>query len=127
MEIPTESLLAFMAYARAIDAEDRGHYTEAIDGYQQALQYDPKFTLAKQHMLRVDRVSRGMRARPRLEMYFRMMRTRTASRRQLQAIGLRVYAGYLSSLQARKALQELNSEEGFGSTKVRVEIPLPPP
>ena len=127
MEIPTESLLAFMAYSRAIDAEDRGQYTEAYNDYQQAIQYDPGFTMAQQQMLRVDRISRGMRARPRLEMYFKMMRTRSAARRQLQAIGFRVYAGYLSSLQARKALQELNSEEGFGSVKVRVEIPLPPP
>lgn len=127
MEIPTESLLAFMAYSRALDAEDRGQYTDAYNGYQQAVTHDPGFALAKQQMLRVDRISRGMRARPRLEMYFQMMRMRSASRRQLQAIGLRVYAGYLSSLQARKALQELNAEEGFGSVKVRVEIPLPPP
>jgi len=127
MEIPTESLLAFMAYSRALDAEDRGLYTDAYNGYQQAVTYDPAFDLAKQQMLRVDRISRGMRARPRLEMYFRMMRARSAARRQLQAIGLRVYAGYLSSLQARKALQELNAEEGFGSVKVWVEIPLPPP
>jgi tetratricopeptide (TPR) repeat protein len=127
MEIPTESMLAFLAYSKGLDAEDRGQFSEAYSNYQQATRIDPAFSTAQQQMGRVDRVSRGMRMRPRLEMYFRVMRKRYATVRRLQAIGLRVYAGYVSALQARKALQELNAEGAFGNVKVRVEIPIPPP
>ncbi len=127
MEIPTESMLAFLAYSKGLDAEDRGQFGEAYSSYQQAVQIDPEFSQAEQYMSRVDRISRGMRARPRLQMYFQTLRTRSNRLLQLQAVGRRVYAGYLSSLNSRKAVQEVTGEEGFGGVKVQVIIPIPPP
>ena len=127
MEIPTESMLAFLAYSKGLDAADKGDYNQAYASFEQATKIDPGFGMAQQQMTRVDRLSRGMRVRPRLEMYFRMVRSRYSSLRQLQAVGRRVYAGYLSSLNARKAVQEATGEEGFGSVKLDVIIPIPPP
>jgi len=46
--VPTENLLAFMAYCNALDYTDRGKYDEASQEYLKALQLDPKFELAKQ-------------------------------------------------------------------------------
>lgn len=47
-KIPTESLLAFMAYSRGLDYEDRGMYNEAKAEYQKAVELDPNFDLAKE-------------------------------------------------------------------------------
>src|SRR3989339_1334164 len=41
--VPTENVLAFLAYCRGIDAEDRGDFSDAMGFYAQALQADPKF------------------------------------------------------------------------------------
>ncbi len=45
--IPTESLLAFMAYCRGMDYEDRGMYSQAAEEYAKAAELDPKYTAAK--------------------------------------------------------------------------------
>jgi len=44
--VPTENLLAFMAYCRALDFEDRGMFRESNLEYKKALQLDPKFQQA---------------------------------------------------------------------------------
>lgn len=49
-KIPTESLLAFMAYSKGLDYEDRGLYSQAIAEFQRALSLDPNFELAKQSL-----------------------------------------------------------------------------
>jgi tetratricopeptide (TPR) repeat protein len=42
-EIPTENLLAFMAYCRGLDYEDRGMFKEAAEEYEKAVDLDPDF------------------------------------------------------------------------------------
>ena len=47
--IPTENLLAFMAYCKGLDLEDQGKYEEAAEAYQEALELDPNFKKAAEH------------------------------------------------------------------------------
>jgi len=44
--IPTENILAFMAYCRGLDFEDRGMFDRASQEYQRAVDLDPNFTKA---------------------------------------------------------------------------------
>jgi tetratricopeptide (TPR) repeat protein len=53
-KIPTESLLAFIAYSKALDFEDRGMYDRARQEYQKALAIDPNFDLAQQGLQEVE-------------------------------------------------------------------------
>jgi TolB-like protein len=46
-QIPTENLLAFLAYSKGLDFEDRGMFQQAKVEYQKAVQIDPKFQLAQ--------------------------------------------------------------------------------
>lgn len=45
-EIPTESFLAFMAYCRGLELEDRGMYQQAATEFGQAAEIDPGFVEA---------------------------------------------------------------------------------
>ncbi len=47
-KIPTESLLAFIAYSKALDYEDRGQFELAKQEYQKAVELDPNFELAQE-------------------------------------------------------------------------------
>jgi len=47
LEIPTEDFFAFLQYARGLDFEDRGQFTQAYEAYSQAAVSDPNFSQAK--------------------------------------------------------------------------------
>ena len=47
--IPTENLLAFMAYCKGLDLDDQGKFEEAASAYQEALDLDPNFKKAAEH------------------------------------------------------------------------------
>lgn len=47
-KIPTESFLAFLAYSRGLDYEDRGMFHEASQQFKNAIQIDPNFSGAVQ-------------------------------------------------------------------------------
>jgi len=49
-KIPTESLLAFLAYSKGLDFEDRGMFDEAEQEYQNAIELDPGFDLVRDSM-----------------------------------------------------------------------------
>lgn len=53
-KIPTESLLAFIAYSKGLDFEDRGMFEEAKQEYGKAVKLDPNFALAKQNREEVE-------------------------------------------------------------------------
>jgi TolB-like protein len=53
-EIPTENLLAFMAYARGLDLEDQGETQAAAAAFREASQLDPGFTPAAESVERVE-------------------------------------------------------------------------
>lgn len=45
--IPTENVLAFLAYSKGLDAEDRGDFSSAAANYSEALRLDPGFSSAR--------------------------------------------------------------------------------
>jgi tetratricopeptide (TPR) repeat protein len=45
--IPTESFLAFVAYSKGLDLEDKGMYQDALEQYKQAATIDPGFKQAE--------------------------------------------------------------------------------
>lgn len=45
--IPTHNMLAFLAYSKGLDAEDRGDFAGASAQYSEAAKADPKFSQAK--------------------------------------------------------------------------------
>jgi len=47
-KIPTESFLAFLAYSRGLDYEDRGMYREAGQEFKKATEIDPNFIKASE-------------------------------------------------------------------------------
>lgn len=47
--VPTENLLAFMAYCQGLDSEDKGMFQKAAQFYKQAVDLDPNFQQAQQH------------------------------------------------------------------------------
>lgn len=53
-KIPTESLLAFIAYSKGLDYEDRGLYDQAKAEYQKAVSLDSNFDLAKNSLNEVE-------------------------------------------------------------------------
>lgn len=66
-EIPTESLLAFIAYSKGLDHEDQGRTREAESEFQKAAQLDPKFKAARKGMDRVQGMKLGATRRRTLE------------------------------------------------------------
>jgi hypothetical protein len=55
--IPTENLLAFMAYCRGLDYEDRGLYNRAVEEYRTAVNLDPQFFPASVNLKRSESLS----------------------------------------------------------------------
>jgi TolB-like protein len=45
--IPTENVLAFLAFSKGLDAEDRGDFSAAAAGYSDAVKLDPGFSKAQ--------------------------------------------------------------------------------
>jgi len=54
---PTESFLAFLAYCRGLDYEDRGMYREAAGAYQEAVEIDPNYAKANGKLKEVEAIS----------------------------------------------------------------------
>lgn len=57
--IPTESLLAFMAYSRGLDYEDQGLFDQAGAEYQKAIDIDPGFAMARESLEDVEIASKA--------------------------------------------------------------------
>jgi tetratricopeptide (TPR) repeat protein len=61
LTIPTENLLAFLAYSRGLEARDRGDFPTAEKEFQQAIDIDPKFNNAKMQLQRVSLARQDLR------------------------------------------------------------------
>jgi TolB-like protein len=61
LTIPTENLLAFLAYSRGLDARDRGDFVKARKEFQQAVKIDSKFNNARTQLERLDVAQKNMR------------------------------------------------------------------
>ncbi|MFC1525991.1 tetratricopeptide repeat protein [Candidatus Latescibacterota bacterium] len=56
-ELPTESMLAFIAYSRGLDLEDQGEPQAAAAAFQEAVELDPGFEVAEEAAERVEMAS----------------------------------------------------------------------
>jgi len=61
LTIPTENLLAFLAYSRGLEARDRGDFAKAQQEFQQAVKIDPKFNNARAQLEQVSLSQRSRR------------------------------------------------------------------
>lgn len=55
--IPTENLLAFMAYCQGLDYEDQGLWNRAAEAYREAVNLDPGFGQAQQNFSQSQEIS----------------------------------------------------------------------
>jgi TolB-like protein len=74
--IPTENLLAFLAYSRGLDARDRGDLEKARIEFQQAVTLDPNFVQAKAQF---ERTNAAQKNTPELREAARLSGTRALS------------------------------------------------
>ena len=58
-EMPTQNMLAFMAYCKGLDYEDKGMLDQASDAYREAIQIDPNFTKASQQLNQTETMKAG--------------------------------------------------------------------
>ncbi len=63
LTIPTENLLAFLAYSRGLEARDRGDFAGAQKEFQEAVKIDPNFDNAKTQLERSTAQKRGLEQR----------------------------------------------------------------
>lgn len=75
-ERPTADLQAFLAFSRGLEAEDRGNFSAAATAFEQAVNQDPSFHLARDRAAQTSRAGAASRMTPtRLA---QTMRTRAA-------------------------------------------------
>jgi TolB-like protein len=140
LRIPTENLLAFLAYSQGLDYEDRGMTVEAEKSYKEAVRHDSKFQAAQRNMNRMQALA-GFP--PRLQDTERMVNrspdfqrptaTRpVGGRLALTAINTGTAIGRMPSAaedetrgndRRQPALEESGT---FGATgQIRISVPLP--
>jgi len=135
--IPTENIMAFMAYCRGLDAEDRGQFQEAANYYSQAVKLDPSFTTAQKPLQRTSSLAGGqskvmaLAVRSRPQSSERGQRSFYARQAHLKHIGDLLNKRFLPGLDTRKATKDENQTD-FGDTdrvqlEVRVTLPVQQP
>jgi tetratricopeptide (TPR) repeat protein len=145
--VPTENLLAFLAYCRGLDAEDRGRFQDARREYQNAVQLDPGFKQAGEASARAEDLSASTTDVKKLDARFfgsapppsgsntvkraavPATRSRTSDNilndQMLHAAGV-LDQGFLPGIDSRKPSQE-QSQSSFGnSAGFDVRVPVPP-
>ena len=133
--VPTENLLAFMAYCRGMDNEDRALYREASEEYGKAVGLDPNFERAKQSFSRTEALSASEKDISELEKEYAAQSESPqtgelgavpASMEYMYHIGSVLNQGFLPGIDSRiPALEQ--SRSGFGSTaEFEIIVPLPP-
>ena len=58
--IPTNNVLAFMAYCRGLEEEDRGMYIPAAQHYKEAAELDPEFDRAKSKAKSMENINQAL-------------------------------------------------------------------
>ncbi|MEJ2636284.1 MAG: tetratricopeptide repeat protein [Calditrichia bacterium] len=128
--IPTESLLAFLAYSRGLDAEDRGNFREARSYYQEALKIDPGFKQARENAQKTEYFENGLADIRLVENEFTQTYetplVEMNTRDRLQTSMSNIDAGFVPGLEAREPVPEVSKTTAFGGgIPVEIEISLP--
>ncbi len=149
--IPTENLMAFIAYSKALDYEDQGKFDLAKKEYQKAIQLDPHFEKAQVGLAEVQ-ISSGAvdptelvepEVLASVETNPEQTSTATTSEtpetkptvkptkdsivldrvtRSAESVGV----GFVPGVEQRKPVQESSgTEAALGSAKVKVHVPIP--
>jgi tetratricopeptide (TPR) repeat protein len=130
LTIPTENMLAFLAFCRGLDYEDRGMFQEAIDEYQNALDFDSGFDMAKKKKYKAEayldtdieiaewiqeiRYSAPVEPLPEATLSDRLEHTEQ-----------NISSGFIPGVDSRNPLQEQN-QQTFGSTaSIDIEVTIP--
>lgn len=116
--VPTESLQAFLAFSRGLDAEDRGEYLRAAREFRRAREIDPGFTAAASRESRAEALSdasAGALPTPVV--------TASLDLVDLRLSNMASTGGVLSSDDGRDADGEWS---GVGGTFEPSSLPLPP-
>lgn len=145
LTIPTENLLAFLAYARGLEARDRGEFEKAEQEFQAAVQADVKFSRAQAQLERTRSMRqtlamanapiRMLRFRPRLALQQRRMQLAQATTRTNPGFSfvnqgrVSLLAPRLNNLPAgknnpRQPLLEGRADFGLPG-EIRIDIKLP--
>ncbi|MCI0493551.1 hypothetical protein L0Z72_00980 [candidate division KSB1 bacterium] len=129
--IPTENMLAFMAFCRGLDFEDRSAWQQALNEYFLAAQYDPDFSLAKQKRLECELNLSEMETTEELVQlyeshYQEAVQAGAARSARLRLTSGMLDGGFLPGQDERKAVEETFGEPLLGDINVQVTVPLPP-
>ncbi len=131
MIIPTENLLAFMAFCRGLDSEDRGAWQQALNEYFLAAKYDPDFSLAKEKSHECElNLSKAETTAEIVQLYETFYQEATLAG-EARTARLRIGSGmmdggFLPGQDERKAVEETFGEPPLGDVNVNVTVPLPP-
>ena len=146
-KIPTENLMAFIAYSKALDYEDQGKFDLAKQQYQKAVRLDPHFEKA-QIGLESTEISMGQ-TNPIQQVESELSQetappTETAAasstvKKAVPAVSTEaividrvtrsaesVGVGFVPGVEQRKPVQESSgSEPDLGAAKVKIRVPIP--
>ncbi len=136
-QIPTESLLAFMAYSQGLDYADRGMFDQASAEFQRAVGIDPNFSTARQGLSDV-KTSQEAAAEPKLstteltEEFSSEAETVSTSSKvsRLHLTGLAAQTGQMpqGDNDTREPLPEetgTDSPTGSATATLLIRVPLP--
>ena len=121
--IPTESYLAFAAYSKGLDLEDKGNYKEAAEQYQEATNIDPSFTHAEVKLNEVQNIEQASTNFSSVENTFRSpaMDLSTTMDRLIEGS-----ANLTGEMVLGRDDRNPNNSAGFGrGVKVEFEIVVP--
>ncbi len=135
-KIPTESLLAFLAYSRGLDFEDRGLFDQARQQYQKALAIDPNFEAAKTSLDQVE-VAESATTTPKTEVAelqdayeeteSEVETSLTESRLLVTGAAAQTGQTPLGDTDTRKPVQEATGSDRVNSTAATVPLRIPLP
>jgi tetratricopeptide (TPR) repeat protein len=131
MILPTEKVLAFMAFCRGLDFEDRGAWQQALNEYFFAVKYDPDFVLAKQKSQECElNLGESESTEDMVQLYETLSQQATllgeARTSRLRTSSGIIEGGFVPGQDERKAVEETFGEPPLGDINVQVTVPLPP-
>ncbi|MBN1780955.1 hypothetical protein JW948_07525 [bacterium] len=151
--LETENILAFMAYCNALDYEDRGMIEQSAEFYREALQLDPGFKKAQEHLEIAENLTASAMTAPEFEQQLAAGRDEpetaetgtgagteshepgtaiaetpvSAVMDQINHTGAVLDQGFLPGLDSRKPTQEQGQPIFGGSASFEIVVPLPAP
>ena len=136
-EIPTENMLAFIAYSKGLDLEDQGESEAAAAAFEEAVQLDPQFEAAQESVERTEGAELDAAGVSTVEAeVFEETAPEEAgaedgTRDRLAATGAYAGAGFIPTgdggeSDVREALEEQEDVDfGGGGVEMDVVVPLP--